>query len=152
MRKNAVFKVIKIKLIIDKSDKNIVPIERCHYTETVIRTCSFCVLKVGFNQVIWRWRIYNHGTVSMKRAFERWIFWLNIWNYGTFCQLIVVSKQCRSERVGRGVLGPPKKFCQVGKVFCCCYPSILTGKTPNFMLITFYTMRNVVFLVIKATP
>ena len=44
-----------------------------------------------------------------------------------------------------------QKFCQVAKVFCCCYPSILTGKTPNFMLIIFYTMRNVVFLVIKAT-
>ena len=44
----------------------------------------------------------------------------------------------------------PKKFCQVAKVFFSCYPSILTGKTPN-MLIIFYTMRNVVFLVIKAS-
>ena len=50
-----------------------------------------------------------------------------------------------------GALAPPK-ICQVAKVFFCCYPSILTGKTPNFMLIIFYTMRNVVFLVIKATP
>ena len=50
-----------------------------------------------------------------------------------------------------GALAPPKKFCQVAKVFFCCYPSILTGKTPNFMLIIFYTMRNVAFLVIKAT-
>ena len=53
---------------------------------------------------------------------------------------------------GGGLAPPPKKkFCQAEKVFFCCYPSILTEKTPNFKLIIFYTMRNVVFLVIKAT-
>ena len=72
--------------------------------------------------------------------------------------ILIISRvftiQCRSERGGggQGGLGSPKKVCQVAKVVFCCYPSILTGKTPYFMLIIFYTMRNVAFLVIKGTP
>ena len=69
------------------------------------------------------------------------------------CAIYLISAVASGREGGeaRGALAPPKKFLPSSKSFFCCYPGILTGKTPNFMLIIFFSMRNVVFLVIKAT-
>ena len=39
--------------ITEKDYKNMKPNWRCHYTEIVIRTCSFCLCKLGLYYVMW---------------------------------------------------------------------------------------------------
>ena len=41
-----------VKLAIDKNDKNMITNWWCNYTEMVILTCSFCVLKFALQLLV----------------------------------------------------------------------------------------------------